>query len=50
MYVAVAKRDGEKRVTTWKSFALEASDLIGRQQEAAQRMLSYVLSILEDSD
>ena len=50
VYVAVAKRDGEKRVTTWESFALETSERIGRQQEAAQRMLSYVLSILEDSD
>ena len=46
VYVAVAKNNGEKRSTKWESFALEADQRAARQEEAAQVMLGYVLSVL----
>ena len=49
VYVAVAKRDGEKRVTMWESFTLESLERSARQEEAAKTMLKYVVRIVEGS-
>lgn len=48
VYVAVARRDGEKRVTVWESFTLESLKRSKRQEEAARKMLNYVAGIAEE--
>lgn len=47
VYVAVAKRVGEKRVTEWERLALEAKQRKERQEEAARVMMEYILSVLD---
>lgn len=46
VFVAIAKSAGEKRSTHWESFTLEATQRVARQQEAAEVMLKYVVSVL----
>ena len=48
VYVAVAKRDGEKRTTSWESFTLKSDTRILRQGEAADQMFGYVVACIEE--
>lgn len=49
IYVAIARRTGERRTTNWRGFTLASMDRAKRQQEAADAMLGYVVNCLHAS-